>query len=160
MQTLKRICYVVVSCFWYMHVSYRIKSILYFADHYFRLFVLNLFFIAEYPYLAKLIETNGTPKQEHKHQKRILEIFSPYLERQLNPVNIVPALYAARVINNEDKDEIMTVYDRNGATAASMVLLQLIQRRLDPEIWYHQFLKVINFVLFFNIAGQYCLEIL
>ena len=98
---------------------------------------------AEYPYLARLLQGKDKLKPETFHTKRIMEIFSPYLEQHLNPVDLVPPLYASRVINFDDKDEIMTVYNRLGATSASMCLVDLIQRRLDPEHWYKQFLRIL-----------------
>ena len=98
---------------------------------------------ADYPYLARLLERNERIKQETIDSKKILEIFSPNLEQQLNPMDLVPPLYAARVINIEDKDEITTVFNKLGATSASVCLLGLIQRRLHPDDWYKQFLNIL-----------------
>lgn len=98
---------------------------------------------AEYPYLAKLLDMKESPRPEYLHPKRTMELFSPYLQEQLNPLDLVPPLFVAKVINLIDKDEVMMAYNRLGATAASMCLLDLIQRRLDPDQWYTQFLKIL-----------------
>ena len=98
---------------------------------------------AEFPYLAKLLQGQERIRPERLHSKRILEIFSPYLEQQLNPMDLVPPLYVYRVISYEDKVDITAVYDKIGASAASIYLLDLIQRRLHPDDWYKQFLKIL-----------------
>lgn len=53
---------------------------------------------AEYPYLAKLVKERQTVNGIDQHRK-LIELFSPFMQRHMNPVDVVPALYAERVIN-------------------------------------------------------------
>ena len=99
-------------------------------------------YAAEYPYLAKLVKERKAVNGMNHHRK-LIELFAPYMQRHVNPLDVVPALYAARVINEVDRDEILTTYNRLGATAATVSLLDHIQCRLHPEHWYKQFMRVL-----------------
>ena len=99
-------------------------------------------YAAEYPYLAKLVkERKGINGIDH--YRKLIEMFAPYMQRHVNPLDVVPALYARNVINEVDRDEILTTYNRLGATAATVSLLDHIQCRLHPEHWYKQFMRVL-----------------
>ena len=97
---------------------------------------------AEYPYLAKLIKERKTMNGINNYRK-IIELFAPYMQTHINPIDVVPALYAKKVINEIDRDEILTTYNRLGATAATLSLLDHIQCRLHPKHWYEQFMRVL-----------------
>ncbi|XP_045162915.2 uncharacterized protein LOC123527494 isoform X2 [Mercenaria mercenaria] len=98
---------------------------------------------AEYCYIASLITSSGKDHEQCHHQKRILQIFAPYLELQIEPCEIISQMGASGLINVEDIDEIMACQRNQGAVGATMLLLDRMQRRQAPSKWYMDFLKIL-----------------
>ncbi|XP_045162911.2 uncharacterized protein LOC123527491 [Mercenaria mercenaria] len=98
---------------------------------------------ADYPYLVSLLKFYDQDQDQCYHQKKILQIFAPYLELQLEPCDLIMHLNASHLINMRDMEEIMACQRNQGSVAATILLLDRIQRRQAPSRWYTDFLKIL-----------------
>ncbi|KAL4220903.1 ATP-dependent RNA helicase ddx58 [Mactra antiquata] len=97
---------------------------------------------SDYPYLAHLLSSECQAPENSLHQRRMLQIFAPYLDI-LEPIDIMIHLTETDLINSEDKEEILACHQTQGSIAATMLMLDRIQRRQAPSVWYTEFLKVL-----------------
>ncbi|XP_060578734.1 uncharacterized protein LOC132735758 isoform X2 [Ruditapes philippinarum] len=100
------------------------------------------FLSTEYPYLVSLLVSNQTPEQCN-HQKKILQIFAPYLELQIEPCDLITHFFSSNLINKSDMEEIQACQRSRGSVAATILMLDCIQRRQAPSKWYTGFLKIL-----------------
>ncbi|XP_061171542.1 antiviral innate immune response receptor RIG-I-like isoform X2 [Saccostrea echinata] len=97
---------------------------------------------ADYEYVSKVLE-----KQEVIHtdifttQTRLIDIFAHEIYKKLKPSEIVPDLFAKRVINRDIKDAVMIDERNNGEASATIVLIDNIWR--CKKNWYKIFLEVL-----------------
>ena len=61
----------------------------------------------DYPYLVSLLE--GQTDTSEKHVKKVLQVFAPYLELQVNPEQLVDSLRAGGAITDTDAQEILVI---------------------------------------------------
>lgn len=90
--------------------------------------------------MAELL-TRPRSYQTLQTEKCLLNLFTPTLGAQLEPILLLPYLSTEGAINQRDKQEIENAYQRSGAMAASSALLDCMQCRLPPREWYKAFLQ-------------------
>ncbi|XP_045192318.2 uncharacterized protein LOC123548821 [Mercenaria mercenaria] len=96
---------------------------------------------SHYPYLVALLKTTNTTS--YNQQRQIIEIFAPFLERSLNPLDVLDKLYQRDIIDEPDKELVHAEQTNRGPIAAAMILLDIIQTHLAPEMWYKGFLEAL-----------------
>ena len=100
------------------------------------------FSFTEYPHLVYLLETSSRPSQNYDHEKNIIQIFYPHLAKRIDPAEFVAHLYSAKVITLDDMQVINSRHNNEGQQAGAVVLLQRIQCRQAPEVWYEKLMEV------------------
>lgn len=99
-------------------------------------------FHLDYEYVSKVLE-----KQEIIHtetfttQARLLDIFAHQLYKKLKPSEIVPELYARKVLNKEFYDAILLDERNNSESSATIILIDNIWR--CKRDWLYIFLDVL-----------------
>ncbi|XP_056005193.1 antiviral innate immune response receptor RIG-I-like isoform X2 [Ostrea edulis] len=97
---------------------------------------------SDYEYVSKVLE-----KQEIIHtdtfttQARLIDIFAHQLYKKLKPSEIVPELYARKVLNKEFYDAILLDEKNNGESSATIILIDNIWR--CKRDWLYIFLDVL-----------------
>ena len=103
---------------------------------------LDLFIFSEYPYLAFLLTTRTMPSRNYDHERNIIRIFLPRLARRINPMTYVPHLYSANCITMGDMQVIISQDKNVGTQAGAIMLLERIQCRQAPVVWYKKLLEL------------------
>ena len=62
----------------------------------------------------------------------------------MDPTAIIPHLYAFGVINHVDREEIFAMKNNHSNMIAAGHLLECMQCRLNPKVWYTQFLTALE----------------
>lgn len=95
---------------------------------------------AEYHYLRSLLLSPDSTDELSPHVKRIISLFTPYLEKIICAKEFVSELRARDVINDLDKELILKTFENKGDTYSTIVLLERMQCRVPPQKWYYEFL--------------------
>ncbi len=73
----------------------------------------------------------------------MIQLFAPDLEKYIIPQEILSELFSQNIINSADKENIIARERTHGTTAAAVVLLDRVQCRMDPKVWYPAFLRIL-----------------
>lgn len=96
----------------------------------------------DYPYLGQLLRKQCS-NQHNTYCEKVVQIFAPEIQYQINICDIIPHLIEEGVINQRDAEIISSAKRCKGDTAAAIALLDCIQSRLSPEDWYCKFLEIL-----------------
>ena len=107
------------------------------------LYMVLLLHVSEYDYLAYLLETNANEERDFKRERRIIQLFWPRIAKQICPTDLVSHLYQDHIITMEDMQEINTKYNNHGRYASAVKLLERMQVRQKPMVWYRGFLTAL-----------------
>jgi hypothetical protein len=99
-------------------------------------------FYIDYSYIAGIL-TRTSDRGTHYRERNLIKLFTPTLQNQLEPGELISHLLADNIINEKDKDEILLKYRCSGSIAASIALLDCMQCRLSPDEWYSGFLSAL-----------------
>ncbi|XP_060603010.1 uncharacterized protein LOC132756054 isoform X2 [Ruditapes philippinarum] len=97
---------------------------------------------SDYSYIAGIL-TRTSDRGTHYRERNLIKLFTPTLQHQLEPGELISHLLADNIINEKDKDEILLKYRCSGSIAASIALLDCMQCRLSPDEWYSGFLNAL-----------------
>ena len=75
-------------------------------------------------------------------QRNLLKVFIPELINNLQPSELIDHLFSRDVISGTDKEEIECELKNRGSSAASLMLLDRIPRRIHN--WYSEFVSALR----------------
>ena len=96
--------------------------------------------ISEHEYIYKLV--TGRTEKDHSLERRVLELYTEQLKRNINLKEIIDHLFENRVINELDKQNIEARYREYGEIEATDLLIDKVSRR--AEDWNRIFIDVLR----------------
>lgn len=92
----------------------------------------------EYQYVADIL-SKPCDRSATNPERALLKLFLPTVGQQLNPEDLIPYLLQDGAIDHYDQEEILSTLRYSGRIAASLTLLDRMQRRLSPKNWFRSF---------------------
>lgn len=92
--------------------------------------------------MVHLLDTGARPSQNYDHEKKMIKLFWPKLVKRIDPAEFVGYLYSAKIIQLEDMQVINSKQNNAGQQAGAVMLLERIQIRQAPGVWYEMLLDL------------------
>lgn len=105
---------------------------------------IGVLYAADYPYFADMLSGKIAYQFRFKVLNRRIQLYRPYICTRIDPLNIVPYLLTEGVVNYLDREEIIATKEQFGNIQAVHSLLDCIQCRKSPTVWYTEFLDSLD----------------
>ncbi|WAR21339.1 hypothetical protein MAR_015313 [Mya arenaria] len=94
-----------------------------------------------FEYMKSLLEDDNVDSDEDRVRgRKLIRLFGPELEKNINPIEILSTLVSKRAITEGDRDEVLNLCHTKNRLHGMMCLLHKMQSKLRPKEWYYAFL--------------------